>query len=233
MRVLDTRTRPAGAMRVNETIPLTVTGAGGVPISATAVTFNLTVVGASKPGYVTAYPCGQAIPSTSSIDVASSDARANLVTVKVGSIGRVCLFAMMKTDVIVDLAGYWTSSTATTGSLYQPLAPRRLVDTRRALGATRLAAGGSIRIRVAGAPGIPATATAAALNVTVTDPSRAGYVSIYPCDATRTDVSNLDYSAGETIPNASVVRLGADGTVCLFSMSATDVVVDVDGVWHP
>jgi hypothetical protein len=212
---------------------LTVSGADGIPASATAVTFNLTVVGASKPGYVTAYPCGRGIPATSSIDVANPDARANLVTVKVGTGGRVCLFSMMKTDVIVDLAGYWTSSTATTGSLYQPVAPRRLVDTRRGLGATRLAAGGGLRIRVAGAPGIPTTATAAAFNVTVTNASRAGYVTIYPCDAARPDVSNVDYTAGETIPNASVVRLGPDGTVCVYSMSPTDVVVDVDGVWHP
>jgi hypothetical protein len=35
--------------------------------------------------------------------------------------------------------------------------------------------------------------------------------------------------AGQTVPNAAIVRAGADGTICLYSTATAHVVVDVQG----
>jgi hypothetical protein len=211
-----------------------MTGAGGVPSSgATAVTFNLTAVTPSASSFVTAYPCdgtaSGAVPATSNVNLAAGDIRPNLVTVPLGPDGWVCFVALADTDIVVDIAGAWS----TTGSLYQPLAPDRVVDTRSGLGGGRLPAGSVLRVPITGAGGVPADATAVALNATVSSPDRAGFLTVYPCDAPRPTASNLDFIRGETTANAAAVRLAADGSVCVYAMVATDVVIDIDGVWRP
>src|SRR3954463_7051700 len=63
----------------------------------------------------------------------------------------------------------------TTPSRYIPVAPARLLDTR-ADGAP-VAAGATTMVPVAGRLGVPAGATAAALNVTVTEAAGPGFVT--------------------------------------------------------
>jgi hypothetical protein len=65
--------------------------------------------------------------------------------------------------------------------------------------------------------------------VTVTNPAAAGFVTVWPCGTQRPLASNLNYVAGENIPNLTISRLGAGGQVCFFSMVATDLVADVSG----
>ena len=76
---------------------------------------------------------------------------------------------------------------------------------------------------------MPSNATAVVLNVTVTGTQGSGYVTVYPCDASQPTASNLNYTAGKTIPNAVVTKLSATGTVCLYTLAATDMIVDVTG----
>jgi hypothetical protein len=98
--------------------------------------------------------------------------------------------------------------------------------------------GGTIRLQVAGQGGVPATTdpirpTAVVLNVTVTDTTSAGYLTLYPSDATSQPLaSDLNWTAGLTVPNLVVVKLGADGKVAIFNgAGSTDVIVDVVG-WY-
>ncbi|MCU1398713.1 MAG: hypothetical protein JWN62_1822 [Acidimicrobiales bacterium] len=56
-----------------------------------------------------------------------------------------------------------------------------------------------------------------------------GFVTVHPCGATRPTTSNLNYTAGQTIPNAVVAKLGTSGKVCLYASSTTDLIADVNG----
>ena len=66
------------------------------------------------------------------------------------------------------------------------------------------------------------------LNVTVTNPEAAGFITVYPC-GTRAFVSSLNYVAGQTVANAVIAPVSATGTVCFYSSVATDLVVDING----
>ena len=81
--------------------------------------------------------------------------------------------------------------------------------------------------------GIPDDAKAVSLNVTATDPSAGGFLTMFPCGTTRpTAGSTLNYLSGQTIPNAALAKVGSGGNVCIFTQKATHVVVDVTG-WFP
>jgi hypothetical protein len=107
--------------------------------------------------------------------------------------------------------------------------PTRILDTRNGTGGTRVAGGGTLQLGVGGAAGVPADALAAAMNVTVTNPAAAGYVTVWPCGQQQPLASNLNYVAGQNVPNLTISRLGAGGKVCFFSLVATDLVADVSG----
>ncbi len=114
------------------------------------------------------------------------------------------------------------------GSRYTPTDPVRLTDTRAS---GRLGAAAVQRIRVAGAAGVPQTASAASLNVTVTQPSSGGWLRVYPCgDPSAT--STLNFTAQQTVANAALVGIGSNGEVCATSSADTHLVVDLMG-WYP
>ena len=98
-----------------------------------------------------------------------------------------------------------------------------------------LSNGGGIRPRddhdVAGfrSRGVPAGASAAVINVTATDAAAEGYVTVYPCEIATPLASNLNFSVGTTVANATIVRLSANGTVCLFNSEPTNLITDVNG----
>lgn len=96
----------------------------------------------------------------------------------------------------------------------------------------RVRAGEALRVPVAGREGVPADASAVALNVTVTDPAAAGFVTVWPCGTARPLASNLNTPAGGTVANAVIARVGSDGAVCLGANVDVNLVVDLQG-WFP
>ncbi|MEZ5249996.1 MAG: hypothetical protein R2713_12525 [Ilumatobacteraceae bacterium] len=87
---------------------------------------------------------------------------------------------------------------------------------------------------VSGRGGVPATGVdSVALNVTVTNPWDAGYLTVWPTGQPRPTASNLNFVRAQTVPNMVVVPVGANGQVSLYlSGGSADVVVDVLG-WFP
>ena len=82
--------------------------------------------------------------------------------------------------------------------------------------------------------GVPANASAVALNVTATDARAAGYVTVYPTGGTRPLASNLNVEqAGQTIANFVVVPLGTNSSVSIYTQSGTHFVADVLGYFLP
>jgi RHS repeat-associated protein len=121
--------------------------------------------------------------------------------------------------------------------VFTALAPFRALDTRTGTGTSGSVApvgpGGVLELVVTGAGGVPATGVSAvALNVTAVAPSEDGYLTVWPTGIARPEVSSLNFDAGETIPNAVVVKVGADGKISIFNpFGNTDVIVDVSGFW--
>jgi hypothetical protein len=86
-----------------------------------------------------------------------------------------------------------------------------------------------LELQVAGVAGVPSNADAVALNMTVVNAQSAGFATVYPCGQSRPETSNLNYAAGQTIPNLVIAKPGVGGKVCIYSYSAIDVLADVSG----
>ncbi len=121
----------------------------------------------------------------------------------------------------------------TLGGMAAALTPARILDTRSGNGASGpVKAGQTVKLQVEGRGGVPASGVAAVvLNVTVTQPTAAGYVTVWPDGATRPPTSALNFSPGETIPNLVIAPVGADGTVDLYNGAngTIQLVADVSG----
>jgi hypothetical protein len=90
-----------------------------------------------------------------------------------------------------------------------------------------------LRVHVAGAIGVPADVTAAALNVTVVDPDDGGFVTVYPCTSTRPTTSTVNFAAGRAIANSTIATLSSDGHVCVYTSTGADVIVDITSWLSP
>ena len=214
------------------TLQFQVAGRGGVAADAVAASPNVTAVDALGGGFLTVYPCGSAQPLASNVNYSIAGTIPNAVLAKLGTGGTVCIFASEPTHLVVDINGYFPSTTS-----YRPLDPARLVDTRpeqltvdglqQASG--KNADGNTMRVHVTGRGGVAADATSAALNVTVTQQDAPGFTTVFPCGANRPLSSSLNSVAGQTIPNLVVTDIGTDGDVCIYTQSTTHLVVDVNG----
>lgn len=229
-RVLDTR----HATGVSTTTPVTpdgvvrlkVAGVDGLPSSGvTAVALNVTATEATKIGFITVYPDGSSLPNTSNVDFAAGKNVANAVVVQVGADGYIDLAneSAGTTHVIADIEGYYSASGA---SGYDSVTQKRLLDTRTTK--TPIPAGGSVRLDLAASyPGI----TAAVLNVTAVDETGNGFITAYPDGGAVPTTSNVNYLAGQTVPNEVVVQVGSDGYVDFADSGkgTTDLLADISG----
>ena len=127
------------------------------------------------------------------------------------------------------IGGFGVASASTTGGTYFPLSPIRILDTR--ITHQTLGPSGTLTLQVAGVNGVPANATAVAVNVTVTNTTAPSYLSVYPAGEATPNVSNLNWDGGgTTIANLAVVPVGASGSITFFNdQGNVDVVVDLQG----
>jgi predicted nucleotidyltransferase len=134
-------------------------------------------------------------------------------------------------------AGEQTFSIGTvnpTGQRFFTLDPCRVVDTRASDGPA--VAGDTTRTFVlAGKCGIPNSARALSVNVTVTGPTGAGDLRLFPAGVNLPLVSAINYTAGQTRANNAVVGLGAGGAVgvwCDQASGTVEVIIDVNGYFE-
>ncbi len=243
-RILDTRDgtglqngRLPGPLAAGEVLALQVEGAGGVPADgARAITMNVTTADATSAGYLTVFPCDHPRPTVSNLNFdPSAPAVANLVTVRVPADGQVCFFANQAVNVIADVQGYFAPGP---GSEFTSVSPVRVMDTRDGTGVEGRRTGpygaGEVRkLQLGGTNGIPTDARAVLLNVTVTEASGKGYVTVFPCGRARPLASNLNFVSGVDRANLVKVRMNAFGEVCFFSQVGTQIVVDLNGYYTP
>ena len=146
----------------------------------------------------------------------------------------------------VDLSGASGAAIAygqATGRIHDPgklfsVTPCRVLDTRNAAGpygGPALAPGQSRTFVVAGRCGIPATARAVAVNLTVTAPTAPGHLTVYPAGQAVPSTSTLNYATGQTRANNAVAGLSVAGGLairCGQASGSTHVVLDVAGYFE-
>ena len=242
-RILDTRNGFPGPLRTAETRSVQITGQGGVPTSGvSAVVLNVTVTGPTSAGYLTVWPSGAQQPTASNLNFVAGQTAPNLVEVALGTGGRVNIVAGFAggagshVDVIFDVAGWVGEATNSMvkDGLYQPLTPARIMDTRSGLAVrpAPLGWGQTVNLNVSGMGGILAGqgVSAVVLNVTVTSPTMASYLTVFPTGGQQPTASNLNFSAGQTVPNRVIVKVGAGGMVSFYNAAGTvHVIVDIGG----
>lgn len=138
--------------------------------------------------------------------------------------------------------GAWSANIPTGGSgpleLYT-LAPCRLFDARNPvgpLGGPSIPTSGSRSIFVDGACGIPASARALSVNVTIANAGAQGNLQIYPAGVRPTGTSILNFRPGQTRANNAILVLPTDGggglTLVNASASPAAVILDVNGYFQ-
>jgi len=118
------------------------------------------------------------------------------------------------------------------------LVPCRVIDTRNPagpLGGPALVAGAVREFRIAGQCGIPSTARAVALNLTVAEPTAPVHLRLNPTGGGLPPTSALNYSAGQTRAGNGVFMVGSSGALtvrCNQSSGTAHLVVDVSGYFE-
>jgi len=111
-RLVDTRT-DGGPIATGTLRCFVVAGKAGVPGNATGVMLNVTSVGYATNGWLTAYPNGQGMPATSTLNFDVSEyAMPNGAIMALGSGGQLCVNVGTvnsvpgSSNVILDVVGY-------------------------------------------------------------------------------------------------------------------------------
>ncbi|HEV7662761.1 MAG TPA: hypothetical protein VGQ62_04440 [Chloroflexota bacterium] len=237
-RLADSRTN-GGPIATNTSRCFSVAGQAGVPPDAAGVILNVTAVGYGSQGWVTVYPAGQPVPATSTLNFDTSEyAMADGTIMRLGSGGQVCVSVGTvnsspgSSHVILDATGFLTSSALAQMPMLS--SPQRVIDTRTSGGA--IGTGQTRCFAMAGAAGVPVDAAAVVLNVTAVGYGARGWLSVYPNGQGVPATSTVNFDTTEyAIANASIMRLGTGGQVCVnvgtinSVAGSSHVVIDVTG----
>ncbi|MGB8862179.1 MAG: peptidoglycan-binding protein [Ilumatobacteraceae bacterium] len=212
------------------------------PPGTTATVANITAVGGSGTGYVTADACATLTPgpqTRSVVNFANGDTVANFVvtpSVDTPAGAEFCTYSPNGLHEIVDVQGYFAPHSPTSLAFTQQ-APTRLMDTRGCWSdpitqvqrcAQRNAAGSIVRLLA------PAGAQAVVVNLTAMDAQAPGYVTANACSSMAPGAqsqSNLNAILGSPVANMAIVPVGADGTFCVYMSSSMHLAVDVMGTF--
>ncbi|MEQ8438587.1 MAG: hypothetical protein RIB65_13930 [Ilumatobacter fluminis] len=218
VRVVDTRS-VGGAVTGGTT--RTVDIGGFVDNDATLAMLNLTSVAATAPGHATIFSCTDDVPNASSVNYIPGRTVANFVIARLSTDHAICLYSHATGHFVVDLVAYSTGGITTLDQ------PRRIHDSRAS--AHPVEGDETLRLDIAGQPGVPGSATAAVYNLTAAAPTAPGHATSYPCDERRPDASNLNYRPGRNSANGTITKLSPTGELCLHTLATTHLVVDLVG----
>jgi len=231
-RVLDTRVgtgAPKAKLTAGQVITVTVPS---LPTGATAATLNLTATGSSTLTFLAVYPHGTTRPNPySSINVNTGQTAANLAVTGLGSGAKVDIYNHGGTvDVIADVIGAYGP---TLGACYQGMTPKRVLDTRSGLGATKAKVGpnGVVTLTV---PNLPAGTKSVVLNLTAVGATAGTYLSVYADGTTRPNpYSNINIVPGQVVANLALTGVSSGDKIDIYNRNGSvDVIADVIGSYH-
>jgi hypothetical protein len=196
-----------------------------------AVVANISVTGADRGGYLTAYPSNITRPDASNVNFKAGESVPNLAILRPGTDGNVRIAlngdsagSGGSAHVLIDVVGWFSTSTSNDrGSRLVSLAPGRILDTRSGAGRSgALGEGQSFKLKIRGADAVgPArpgyipndpNVVGVVLNLTATGPTANTFVSVQPDDFVGfPTTSSLNLTAAQTKANLIMVPVGADG----------------------
>ncbi|HLJ45200.1 MAG TPA: BACON domain-containing carbohydrate-binding protein [Bryobacteraceae bacterium] len=231
-RAADTRT--GQPMSAAETRRFPISGVCNIPATAQAYSLNMTAAPAARLSYVSLWPAGKQQPFVSTLN---SDGRivANAAIVAAGTNGAVNVFTSDLTHVIIDVDGYFAPPGGPGALYFYPVTPCRTADTRSGegyqapYGPPSLATNSTRMFLMGGNCGLPPSAQAYSLNLTVVPLLTLGYLSVWPAGITQPYVSTLNSPLGRVVANAAIVPSGANGAISVFVTDPTDLVIDANG----
>jgi hypothetical protein len=239
-RVVDTRNAlgPFGGPSIaggSSRAFVITSGSCGIPSSAQAYSLSVAVVPPGQIGYVALWPTGKTQPSVSTLN---SDGRvkSNAAIVPAGTGGSITAYSSDSTDMLLDINGYFVAATDPTALAFFPINPCRVADTRSAtgpLGGPSLPANQSRTFPVQAACNLPASAKAYSLNLTAVPSSVLWFLAAWPTGQPQPYASTLNDPTATVVANAAIVPAGSNGSIDLYSSSATDLVIDVNGYFAP
>ncbi len=224
-RILDTRDGTGGTnpspVPDGATVEVQIAGVGDAATDASAAVLNLTAVGGSLAGRVTAHPCDREPSLTSSVNYAAGHTVANLVVARLDDVGRVCLTTKHASDLVVDLVAF-----AAEGLDLLP-APRRILDTRNG-DAGPIPAGSTTEVAVGENAGTP-LGDAALYNLATVDGSSRGYVVAHDCDDERPLAATRNHAGPSPVSVLALTHMSRAESICVFNRSATHLTIDLIG----
>ncbi len=150
--------------------------------------------------------------------------------------------AVWQADAFVNAGGGWSTwvnQLRTIGTTYVPISPIRIVDSRGDGGnglsglAGKFVSGQAEPFAVAGLGTIPLGAVAVTGNLTVTNQTAAGYISLTPDPTNSPGSSTLNFPVGDNRANNVTIPLNSSGQLAaVYKASAgktTDLIFDVTG----
>lgn len=242
-RQLDTRDGTGGVngpVAPGQTISVKVAGRGGLPATGvSAVAMNITVANPTSNGFITAYAGGTNRPATSNLNFAPGQIVPNFAITPVGSDGTISFTNSSNGTVqlIADITGYsLTPGASPAPGTFSAQAPFRQLDTRDGTGGVGgpVAPGQTINVKVTGRGGIPSSGVSAvAMNITVANPSSFGFITAYAGGTPRPNASNVNYAAGQIVPNFAITPVAPDGTISFTNTSGgtVQIIADTSGYY--
>ena len=206
----------------------------GSPTADVAATFNVTVVGATAPSFLTVYPAGESRPDTSSLNFGPGDVRANLVVSKISLDDEITIYNHAgSVHVIVDYFGRYspTDPAIQTGRFF-PVVPFRAIDTREAspYPAPGHVPPSSLLI------GRNSAGYTDIINLTAASTTANGFLAVAGWSDLESfafpRTSNVNFFAGEVVSNAAYAT-GAPDNAIVNPFGNTHVIVDVFGYLTP
>ena len=240
-RIADTRTGtgtlagPALAAGVARDFPI-LSSSCSIPANAQAYSLNLTAVPAGPLGFLSAWPAGSPQPGSSTLNAPTGAVTANAAIVPAGAGGDIDVIATNPTHLIIDINGYFAPPGGAGALQFYAVTPCRILDTRNQLGpfgGPEMSAAVSRAFRVPfSLCQIPSSAQAYSLNATVVPPAGLGFLTLW-ANNPMPGVSTLNDSDASIVSNAALVPAGLYGAVQVFASNATNLILDINGIFAP
>ncbi len=223
-RLLDTRSSGT-LIGDHAAVVVPTVGRCNIPADTTALALTVTVTQPLAAGFATIWPGDVARPSTSTVNYAAAETRANGAIIATGADGTVAVSSSASAHVVVDVTGAFVATTGATAGRFVATTPTRLLDTRDGTG--RLAVGGAVTIPLPA--GVPADATAVAVTIATSDSVGAGFFTAYPTGIERPLSSSLNTDGrGQVRATGQLVPV-SQGGFTVFSQAGDHLIVDMTG----
>ncbi|MBL8214955.1 MAG: lamin tail domain-containing protein, partial [Bryobacterales bacterium] len=234
---------PALNAAETRTLTLPASNVCAIPTTARAYVVNVTVLPSTAVDFVTLWPAGDPRPDFWTIRSPDGQAVANSAIVKANASGAINVFASDRTDLLIDISGYYTDSVnpAQPGLAYYPLTPCRVIETRAPyrspagpFGPPALTAGETRKFRIPATPycSVP-VASAYSVTITVVPPAPLAFLTAWPDGVAQPGVSSINSFAGRVLANSVIVPAASDGSINVYAYNNSDLIVDINGYFAP